>query len=237
MKLQHILAAIVVPAMAMTLACERKPNLSTDKAKISYAIGQNIAANIKAQNIDLDPQTVGYAVTHGLKGDKPELTQEEQQKAIQALQQAAQARAQAEAEKNKSATAAFLAKNKEKPGVKTTASGLQYEVLKEGKGRKPTLKDKVTVHYTGTLITGQKFDSSHDRGQPAEFPVNGIIKGWQEALQLMPEGSVYRLYIPPELGYGAQAQPGIPPYSALVFDVELLKVNKAGAAEKKEKKE
>jgi FKBP-type peptidyl-prolyl cis-trans isomerase len=117
-----------------------------------------------------------------------------------------------------------LAKNKAKEGVKTTASGLQYEVLKPGKGRKPTLKDKVTVHYTGTLISGQKFDSSHDRGQPAEFPVNGIIKGWQEALQLMPEGSVYRLYIPPELGYGPQAQPGIPPNSALLFDVELIKV-------------
>jgi FKBP-type peptidyl-prolyl cis-trans isomerase FklB len=119
-----------------------------------------------------------------------------------------------------------LTKNKSKPGVKSTASGLQYEILKEGKGKKPTLKDKVTVHYTGTLVNGQKFDSSHDRGQPAEFPVNGIIKGWQEALQMMPEGSVYRLYIPPDLGYGAQAQPGIPPFSVLVFDVELLKVQK-----------
>jgi FKBP-type peptidyl-prolyl cis-trans isomerase len=226
MKFQRTLLLIVVPALAIQLACERKPSLASDKAKISYAIGQNIAANIKAQNIDLDPKVVGYAVTTGLKGDKPELSQEEQQKAIQALQQAAQARAQAEAEKNKGATTEFLAKNKEKQGVKTTASGLQYEVVKEGKGKKPTLKDKVTVHYTGTLVSGQKFDSSHDRGQPAEFPVNGIIKGWQEALQLMPEGSVFRLYIPPELGYGAQAQPGIPPYSALIFDVELIKVQK-----------
>ena len=226
MKLQHVILATLAPVFALT-ACQPKPSLSSDKAKLSYAIGQNIAQNIKAQNIDLDAKVVGYAVASGLKGDKPELTPEEQQKAIQGLQQQAQAKAQAEAEKNKGATSEFLAKNKDKSGVKVTGSGLQYEVLKEGKGKKPTLKDKVTVHYTGTLISGQKFDSSHDRGQPAEFPVNGIIKGWQEALQLMPEGSVYRLYIPPDLGYGAQAQPGIPPYSALIFDVELIKVQKA----------
>src|SRR5579872_3320234 len=114
MKLQNVLVLGLAPVVALTLACERKPNLSTDKAKLSYAIGQNIAANIKAQNIDLDPKVVGYAVASGLKGDKPELTQEEQQKAIQALQQAAQARAQAEAEKNKGATTEFLNKNKEK---------------------------------------------------------------------------------------------------------------------------
>jgi len=235
MKIQRILLVCLAPALAFQLACERKPSLSNDKAKLSYAIGQNIAQNIKAQNIDLDPKVVGYAVASGLKGDKPEISQEEQQKAIQNLQQAAQAKAAAEAEKNKGATSEFLAKNKEKAGVKVTPSGLQYEVLKAGTGKKPTLKDKVTVHYTGTLITGQKFDSSHDRGQPAEFPVNGIIKGWQEALQLMPEGSVYRLYIPPDLGYGAQAQPGIPPFSALVFDVELIKVGKMdkAATEKK----
>jgi FKBP-type peptidyl-prolyl cis-trans isomerase len=167
---------------------------------------------------------VGYAVTTGLKGDKPEVTPEEQQKAIQNLQQQTQAKAMADAEKNKAISAEFLVKNKAKPTVKTTASGLQYEVMKEGKGKKPSLKNKVKVPYTGTLVTGTKFDSSHDRGQPAEFPLNGIIKGWQEALQLMPEGSVYRLYIPPELAYGAQAQPGIPPFSVLVFDVELLEV-------------
>ena len=236
MKLQRILLVCLAPALAM-VACDRKPSLSNDKAKLSYAIGQNIAQNIKAQNIDLDPKVVGYAVASGLKGDKPEITPEEQQKAIQNLQQQAQAKAAAEAEKNQGATKEFLTKNKDKAGVKTTASGLQYEVLKAGTGKKPSIKDKVTVHYTGTLISGQKFDSSHDRGQPAEFPVSGIIKGWQEALQMMPEGSVYRLYIPPELGYGAQAQPGIPPFSALVFDVELIKVGKGGAAATPAKKE
>lgn len=226
MKLQHVLAAGVAPVLALTLACERKPSLNNDKAKLSYAIGQNIAQNIKAQNIDLDPKVVGYAVAQGLKGEKPEVTPEEQQKAIQALQQQAQQKMMADAEKNKAISTEFLARNKAKNTVKTTASGLQYEVMKEGKGKKPSLKDKVKVHYTGTLVTGAKFDSSHDRGQPAEFPLNGIIKGWQEALQLMPEGSVWKLYIPPELAYGAQAQPGIPPFSVLVFDVELLEVKK-----------
>ncbi len=226
MKLQHLMAVSAGVATVFSLACDRKPSLNNDKAKVSYAIGQNIAQNIKAQNIDLDPKVVGYAVASGLKGDKPEISAEDQQRAIQALQQATQARAMADAEKNKSLSAEFLNKNKAKPNVKTSNTGLQYEVLKAGAGKKPSIKDKVTVHYTGTLITGQKFDSSHDRGKPAEFPVNGIIKGWQEALQMMPEGSVYRLYIPPDLAYGAQAQPGIPPFSVLVFDVELIKVNK-----------
>ncbi len=226
MKLQHVLAAGVAPVLAFSLACERKPSLNNDKAKLSYAIGQNIAQNIKAQNIDIDPKVVGYAVAQGLKGEKPEVTPEEQQKAIQTLQQQAQQKMMADAEKNKAISTEFLARNKAKDTVKTTSSGLQYEVMKEGKGKKPSIKDKVKVHYTGTLVTGAKFDSSHDRGQPAEFPLNGIIKGWQEALQLMPEGSVYKLYIPPELAYGAQAQPGIPPFSVLVFDVELLEVKK-----------
>lgn len=226
MKLQNLLVLGLAPVFAMQIACDRKPKLNDDKAKLSYAIGQNVAQNIKAQNIELDPKVVGYAVTTGLKGDKPEVSMEEQQRVIQALQQATQQKAMADAEKNKSLSTEFLSKNKAKPTVKTTTTGLQYEVLKEGKGKKPSLKDKVQVHYTGTLITGSKFDSSHDRGQPAEFPVNGIIKGWQEALQMMPEGSVFRLYIPPELGYGPQPQPGIPPNSVLVFDVELLKVNR-----------
>lgn len=226
MTLQRALGFAIIPALGLQLACERKPSLSDDKAKLSYAVGANIAQNIKAQNIDLDPKVVGYAVTQGLKGEKPEVTPEDQQKAIQNLQKSAQEKSSADGAKNKAEGEEFLKKNKEKKGIKVTASGLQYEVLKEAKGKKPTLKDKVTVHYTGTLISGTKFDSSHDRGQPAEFPLQGIIKGWQEALQLMPEGSVYRLYIPPELAYGPQAQPGIPPNSVLVFDVELIKVAK-----------
>jgi FKBP-type peptidyl-prolyl cis-trans isomerase FkpA/FKBP-type peptidyl-prolyl cis-trans isomerase FklB len=226
MKFQKITALLAAAATLTTFGCTKKPSLNDDKAKLSYAVGSNIAQNIKAQNIDLEPDVVGYAVTQGLKGDKPEVTPEDQQKAIQNLQAAAQQKSAADGAKNKKEGEEFLAKNKEKKGIKVTASGLQYEVLKDAKGKKPTLKDKVSVHYTGTLINGEKFDSSHDRGAPADFPLQGIIKGWQEALQLMPEGSVYRLYIPPELGYGPQPQPKIPPMSVLIFDVELLKVMK-----------
>jgi FKBP-type peptidyl-prolyl cis-trans isomerase len=224
MKVQTAVLLGLAPLLATQLGCERKPKLNNDKAKISYAIGQNIAQSIKGQNLDLDGKVVAYSIAQGLKGEKPEMTPEEQQKAIQSLQQQAQAKAMADAEANKAAAAEFLAKNKEKEGVKTTASGLQYEIIKQGKGKKPSLKSKVVVHYTGTLTNGTKFDSSRDRPEPAEFPVNSIIKGWQEALQLMPEGSVYKLYIPPELGYGPQAQPGIPAFSVLIFDVELIKV-------------
>jgi len=224
MKLQSAILLGLAPVLVAQLGCDRKPKLDTDKAKVSYAIGQNIAQSIKGQNLDLDGKVVGYSIAQGIKGEKPEMTPEEQQKAIQSLQQQAQAKAMADAEANKGVATDFLAKNKTKEGVKTTASGLQYEVVKQGTGKKPSIKSKVVVHYTGTLINGTKFDSSRDRSEPAEFPLNGIIKGWQEALQLMPEGSQYKLYISPELGYGPQAQPGIPAFSVLIFDVELIKV-------------
>jgi FKBP-type peptidyl-prolyl cis-trans isomerase len=226
MKSSQLFFVVAPLAIVGFLGCERKPNVNSDKAKLSYAVGASIAQNIKSQNIELDPKVVGFAVEQSLKGDKPAVSAEDQQKAIQAFQQAAQTKATADAERNKQLSAEYLTRNKARPEVKTTASGLQYEVLKEGAGPKPTLKSTVRVHYTGTLITGQKFDSSHDRGQPAEFPVNGIIKGWQEALQMMRKGAVYRLHIPPELAYGPQGQPGIPPFSALIFDVELIDIVK-----------
>lgn len=225
MRTQRLTCAVLaIGLVSIVVGCNRKPKMDTDKAKVSYAIGQNIAQNIKAQNIDLDPAVVAYSIEQGMKGEKPAITPEEQQQAIINFQKEAQAKAMADAEKNLGMAKDFLDKNKAKEGVKVTDTGLQYEVLKAGKGKKPRLESKVTVHYTGTLVSGQKFDSSHDRGQPAEFQLKGVIKGWQEALQLMPEGSVYRLYIPPDLAYGPQAQPGIPANSVLVFDVELIKV-------------
>lgn len=136
-------------------------------------------------------------------------------------------------EKNKADGMAFLEKNKTQPNVKTTASGLQYIVVEEGKGKSPTDKDTVKAQYNGTLITGEKFDSSYDRGQPAEFPVSGVIKGWTEALQMMKVGGKMKLFIPPELGYGPAARPGIPANSVLVFDVELVDIVKPAAAPKK----
>jgi FKBP-type peptidyl-prolyl cis-trans isomerase FklB len=132
---------------------------------------------------------------------------------------------EAKAKGNIEAGEKFLDQNKTKPGVKTTASGLQYEVLKEGNGPKPLETDTVTVHYVGTLLNGEEFDNSYKRGQPISLPLNGVIRGWTEALQLMPLGSKYKLYIPYQLGYGTQGAGSIPPGSALVFEVELLKIN------------
>ena len=146
------------------------------------------------------------------------------------LQEMAMKKQSEEADKNKAKSAEFLEKNKTAEGVKVTASGLQYIVVSEGTGAIPTKTDTVKCHYKGTLITGEQFDSSYDRGQPAEFPVGGVIPGWTEALQMMKVGSKYKLFIPPELAYGASGRPGIPPNSALVFEVELLDIVKAAAA-------
>ncbi|MCB1589512.1 MAG: FKBP-type peptidyl-prolyl cis-trans isomerase, partial [Xanthomonadales bacterium] len=128
------------------------------------------------------------------------------------------------AEENKSKGAAFLAENKGKSGIKTTESGLQYQVLRQGNGAKPDANDRVKVHYLGTLIDGTKFDSSYDRETPAEFPLNGVIAGWTEGLQLMPVGSKYKLFIPGDLGYGENGSGPIPPNSTLIFEVELLEI-------------
>lgn len=142
-----------------------------------------------------------------------------------AQQRNPQAQAQGGGEENKKEGEAFLAKNKERKGVKTTASGLQYEVLQKGKGASPTPSDKVTVHYKGNLIDGSTFDSSYDRGQPATFSVGGVIKGWTEALQLMKIGAKWKLFIPPNLAYGERGRPSIPPNATLIFEVELISIN------------
>jgi FKBP-type peptidyl-prolyl cis-trans isomerase len=152
------------------------------------------------------------------------------QEFMQKLQAKRVAEEKVAADKNKTEGAAFLAKNKTKAGVKTTASGLQYEVVKEGTGPKPKETDTVKVDYTGTKIDGTKFDSSVDRGQPATFPLNGVIKGWTEGLQLMPVGSEYKLVIPAELAYGENAPPTIGPNATLIFDVKLISIETAAAA-------
>lgn len=181
--------------------------------------------------VDVDVLKAGFV--DGLEGGKVRLNEEERKAAITKLDsevqrlQAEKAEKDAEAFKeNKAAGEEFLAQNAKKPGVKVTASGLQYEVIKAGSGAKPTLNSNVTVHYHGTLIDGTVFDSSVDRGQPASFGVGQVIRGWTEALQLMPTGSKYRLYIPQELAYGASPRPGGPiqPFSALIFDVELISI-------------
>jgi FKBP-type peptidyl-prolyl cis-trans isomerase len=225
MKAQIILAALAAAAL---VGCN-KPDLKSDKGQASYAIGQQIGKNLKAQSIDIDPTTLSASLKDALAG-KSEMKDDEIQKAMMKLQENAMKKQQEDGEANKKKSAEFLEKNKTAEGVKTTASGLQYKVITEGTGAIPKKEDTVKCHYVGTLINGEEFDSSVKRGQPAEFPVGGVIPGWTEALQMMKVGSKYKLFIPAELAYGASGRPGIPANSALTFEVELLDIVKPAAA-------
>ncbi len=194
--------------------------------KISYIIGRDMAANLRKQGLEIEVEPFMQGMKEALSGKPSVLSQAEVQQAMMALQQSMQGKGQGNAAQNKKAGEEFLDQNKNKAGVKTLPSGLQYQVLQEGKGKSPAKTDKVTTHYHGTLIDGTVFDSSYERGQPATFPVNGVISGWTEALQLMREGAKWRLFIPSNLAYGAQgAGDVIGPNTTLIFDVELISVN------------
>jgi FKBP-type peptidyl-prolyl cis-trans isomerase len=206
-----------------------KVNLDNDKSKGSYAIGQQIGKSLKMQNADIEVKALTAGLNDALEGKDGKLKPEEMQAALQKMQESAMAKAMEAAKENEKKGDEWLAKNKTNEGWKTTESGLQYKVEKEGTGATPKDTDVVKVHYTGTLITGEKFDSSKDRGEPAEFPVNGVIPGWTEALKLMKAGGSAKLAIPAKLAYGAQGRPGIPPNSTLLFDVDLIDVKAAPA--------
>jgi len=200
------------------------PLLQTKIDTVSYGLGQDIGSTLKTQGLEnVNLNVLKHAIEDALK-DTTLLAKEVANMSISNYLQQIKAE---KMQKNKEAGEKFLAENKTKPGVVTLPSGLQYQILKEGNGPKPTAADKVKTHYHGTLIDGTVFDSSVDRGQPISFPVGGVIKGWTEALQLMPVGSKWRLFIPSDLAYGErQAGPKIGPNSALIFDVELLDIEK-----------
>ena len=194
--------------------------------KISYAIGISMAQNLKQQSVlsDIDVAAFVKAFTSVWSGSPLEMTHEEANKLLQDFFSKQQNKA---LDKNLETGRAFLEENKKKPGIITRASGLQYEVLQKGIGKKPKITDSVKCHYHGTLLDGTVFDSSVERGQPAVFGLKQVIKGWTEALQLMPVGSKWRLYLPTELAYGEQgAGRSIQPNMALIFDVELLGIEK-----------
>jgi len=216
-------------------SCE-KVKLDNDKAKAGYAIGQQIGSNLKAQNIDVDPKALAMSISDALSGKPSRLSSEEINQALLKLQENMNKKAQEEAQKNLEASKKFLEENKSKEGFTVTPSGLQIKIETEGTGAKPGPQDTVKVHYKGTLANGSQFDSSYDRGQPAEFAVNAVIPGWTEALQMMKVGSKAKLVIPPEIGYGASQRPGIPANSVLVFDVELLDIVKSEKKSDKQKK-
>lgn len=216
------LAAVAALALA-GVGCQKK--LDTDLKKASYAIGQQIGSNLKNQNIEFDSDVLAESIKEASSGKESRMKPEEMQQALMKLQEGLMKKQQEQAETNKKEGMAFLEKNKTAEGVKTLPSGLQYIVEKEGTGKTPGANDVVKAHYKGTLTNGQTFDSSYDRGQPAEFPVSGVIKGWTEALQMMKVGGKMKIFVPPDLGYGASARPGIPANSVLVFDIELLDVS------------
>jgi FKBP-type peptidyl-prolyl cis-trans isomerase len=207
--------------------------LKTDRDKVSYMIGMDMGRGLAQVKDDVDIKVVERAIEDSIAGDKtlmtPEQALEVRKDFMKKRQEKLAAERKAAAEKNKKEGKEFLAANKDKPGVKTTASGLQYIVEKEGTGPKPAATDTVKVNYVGTKIDGTEFDSSYKRNQPATFPLNGVIKGWGEGLQLMPVGSKYKFFVPADLAYGERGPAKIGPNATLIFEVELLGIEDAKA--------
>ena len=222
-------------AFAFSAPVVAAPKLNSEKDKISYMIGYQIGTNFKRDGVEVDLELLKTGMKEALAGDKSPLSPEDSQKLMTELQKGLQAKAEAkrkaDAEKNTKAGKDFRDANVKKSGVKSLPSGLQYRMITEGKGESPKATDTVSTNYRGTLTDGTEFDSSYKRGQPAKFPVNGVIKGWTEALQLMKVGDKWELVVPPELAYGDRgAGDVIGPNSTLVFEVELLGIEKAQAA-------
>jgi FKBP-type peptidyl-prolyl cis-trans isomerase len=231
-SLRHtLLAAATVAAFGVSGVAFAKDKLETERDKVSYMVGMQIGASLQQIKDEVDLPVLFQAIETTLKAGTPLLSAEDAQEVQKSFAERLQSKHAAEqaaaAKKNKDEGEAFMAQNKGKKGVSTTASGLQYQVVTQGKGAKPAATDTVSVHYTGTLLDGTKFDSSVDRGQPATFALNAVIPGWTEALQLMPVGSKYTLWIPSELAYGDRGTPGpIGPNATLKFEVELLEIVK-----------
>ncbi|WP_225741734.1 FKBP-type peptidyl-prolyl cis-trans isomerase [Halospina sp. K52047b] len=223
--------------LAVGCSAESDVNLESEDQRLGYAMGKLFADRIQQDMQDLDSDAFIAGVRDSMEGNEARLSDEEIQEAVSNYQKRLQDEAAGnnsgqqggtssggDAEDNLAASRAFLEENRQRDGVKTTESGLQYKVIEEGDGESPAENDRVTVHYTGELIDGTVFDSSRERGEPATFGLQQVIPGWTEGLQLMDEGDRYRLYIPPEMAYGENGPPSIGPNQALIFDVELIEV-------------
>lgn len=220
------ISALLIAILSLGLGACDKLDKKSDKAQYSYAIGYQVARNMKSQGVEVDTKAFALAVKDAMDGKDPQLDENAMRDAMRKMAEGRQKKDKSEADANLKKSQDFLAANKDKPGVKVTKSGLQYKVITEGKGKKPTGKNVVEVHYKGTLVDGTEFDSSYKRNSPAQFPVEGVIPGWTEALKMMTVGSKYELYIPADLAYGEHGNPSIPGNSALIFEVELLKIIK-----------
>lgn len=218
-----------VALLATTACAGDKIDTKDNKSKAGYSIGVDIGSNLKRQGIDVNPAALGQGIKDAMTGAKTQMSESEMRETIEAFRKDMIAKqiekAKTDGEKNKKEGEAFLAENGKKQGVKTLPDGLQYKVIKEGSGKSPRAGDTVTVNYRGTLINGKEFDSSYKRGEPATFPVKGVIPGWTEALQLMKTGSKWELFIPSSLAYGERgAGQDIGPNSTLIFEVELISI-------------
>lgn len=239
MKLRWVIVLGIIFFVSNVYAGE-KLILKDSKDKVSYSMGVRVGSSLKKESIDINQDAFIQGFKDALSGDKKLMTDQEVVKTLMNFQKEMMAKEAARlkeiGEKNKKEGEAFLAENKKKDGIITLPSGLQYKIIKEGDGKVPTVNDTVTIHYRGTLIDGTEFDSSYSRGQPATFPVKGVIPGFSEALQLMKVGSKWQLFIPPNLAYGEHgAGEDIGPNATLIFEVELLSIK--GEEKKEDKKE
>lgn len=231
MKMKLVAAAVM--GLAMSTAMAAADALATDKDKLSYSIGADLGKNFKNQSIDVNPEALAKGMQDAMSGTQLILTDEQMKDVLGKFQKDLMAKRSAEmnkkADENKAKGEAFLTANKAKAGVVVLPSGLQYKILEEGKGAKPSKTDTVTVEYKGTLIDGTVFDSTEKTGKPATFQLSQVIPGWTEALQLMPAGSTWEIYVPSNLAYGPRSVGGpIGPNETLVFKIHLITVKKAG---------
>ncbi|WP_058484480.1 FKBP-type peptidyl-prolyl cis-trans isomerase N-terminal domain-containing protein [Legionella spiritensis] len=235
MKMKLVAAAALGLAMSTTHAVtDTTTNLNTDTDKLSYSIGADLGKNFKKQGIDISPAAMAKGIQDGMSGGELMMTDQQMKDVLNKFQKDLMARRSAEfakkSEENKARGETFLSQNKTKDGVVTLPSGLQYKVIEKGNGAKPSKDDVVTVEYTGRLIDGQVFDSTEKTGKPATFKVSQVIPGWTEALQLMPAGSTWEVYIPASLAYGSRSVGGpIGPNETLIFKIHLISVKKTDA--------
>jgi FKBP-type peptidyl-prolyl cis-trans isomerase FklB len=225
--MRRLVLTFVMMTLPVIAGAQNAPALKTDKDKLSYAMGMDLGNQLTSRGVEIDPAIFVRGLKDALSGTKTALTAEEAKAAIAEMQKVIVAKLASESkavgEKNKAEGEAFLAANKMKPGVVALPSGLQYKIITTGTGKKPLATDTVECHYRGILIDGREFDSSFKRGQTATFPLNRVIKGWTEVLQLMPVGSKWQVFVPANLGYGERGSaPDIEPNATLIFEIELI---------------